>query len=343
MAESQRLFTIVRDLSAAGVAVLYVSHRLAEVLDLCDTISVFRDGQVTRRASRGDLTRAGLVREIVCRDLQPKIAADAAARAARPAARAGEVPLVEVRDVTRAGAVSGVSFTMHHGEVVGLAGLVGAGRTEVARLIAGVDKMDAGTILVHGKELRARSVAEAVRQGAALVPGERRSEALLPQHSVSFNLNVANLAPLRPVRWLPFIQRSRARARARELTQRLRIKIANVSQPVSELSGGNQQKVLIARWLTTDLKLLILDELSRGVDVGSRKEIHRIVRELSGAGTAIIAISSEVEELVELCDRIVVMSEGRAVGELEGPKMTQENVIALCYRHVEDDQQEAED
>jgi ribose transport system ATP-binding protein len=332
--ETERLFAVVRDLSASGVAVLYVSHRLAEVLDLSDTISVFRDGRVTRRASRGDLNRTSLVREIVGRDLQPEAEADAVARAQRLRVSEQEAPLLEVRGLGRGTVVCDVSFEVRRGEVLGLGGLVGAGRTEVARLLVAADRLDTGAVLLEGKPLRLKSVASAVKHGIALVPEERRSEALLLDRSVGFNLNIADLRPLRRVSWLPLLHGGRARARALGLIKRLSIKVASVGQPVSALSGGNQQKVLIARWLTRDLRLLILDELSRGVDVGARAEIHGIVRQLAKEGTTVIAISSEVEELVELCDRIVVLAEGRVVGEVQGDRMTQENVIALCYSHA---------
>jgi ABC-type sugar transport system ATPase subunit len=331
--ETERLFNVVRTLTASGVAVLYVSHRLAEVLDLSDSISVFRDGRLTRRASRGDLDRASLVREIVGRDLHPEASADAAARAST-ASVSSDAPLLEVRSLRRAPAVRDVSFAVRRGEVLGLGGLVGAGRTEVARLLAAADLPDGGELLLDGQPLRLRSVAAAVRRGVVLVPEERRSQGLVLDRSVGFNLNVADLRPLRFLSWLPLINRTRARARARTLVGRVGIKSAGVGQPVRALSGGNQQKVLIGRWLTRDLRVLVLDELSRGVDVGARAEIHAIVRQLAQQGTAIIAISSEIEELVELCDRIVVLAEGRVTGELEGPDMTYERVIALCYQHA---------
>ena len=332
--ETKRLFDVVRNLTASGVAVLYVSHRLAEVLDLSDSISVFRDGRLTRHASRGDLDRTSLVREIVGRDLHPEASADAAARARTADAPQSDVPLLEVRSLRRAPAVRDVSFTVRRGEVLGLGGLVGAGRTEVARLLAAVDLPDAGELLLDGRPLRLRSVAAAVRRGVVLVPEERRSQGLVLDRSVGFNLNLADLRPLRLLPWLPLLHRGRARARARQLIARVGITSAGVGQPVRTLSGGNQQKVLIGRWLTRELRVLVLDELSRGVDVGARAEIHAIVRQLAREGTAIIAISSEIEELVELCDRIVVLAEGRVTGELAGAEMTYENVIAHCYAHA---------
>jgi ABC-type sugar transport system ATPase subunit len=334
--EADRLHAVVRELAAAGVAVLYVSHRLGEVLDLSDTISVFRDGRLTRRASRGDLNRANLVREIIGRELQPEAGVDAAARAEQPEPSQERTPLLELRGISRGPLVRDVSFAIRHGEILGLAGLVGSGRTEIARLIAAVDRPDAGEILLEGRPLQLKNVAGAVTRGIALVPEERRSEGLFLDKSVAFNLNLADLRPLRRVRWLPLLHGRRARARARELSALLGIKLASVAQPVSALSGGNQQKVLIARWLTRDLKLLILDELSRGVDVGARAEIHAIVRRLASEGTSIVSISSEVEELIEFCDRIVVLSEGRVVGEVEGEAMSHENVLALCYSHADE-------
>jgi ribose transport system ATP-binding protein len=330
-AEVDRLHEVVRDLVAHDVAVIYVSHRLAEVLDLSDTISVFRDGRLTRRATRGDLSREGLVREIIGRDLQPEAAADVAARTEQRQEHAEEeAALLEVRAINR-GHLRDVSFAVGRGEIVGLGGLVGAGRTEIARIIAGVDRPESGEVLLAGRSRRWRNVGAAVRDGIALVPEERRTEGLFLDRSVAFNLNLADMRPLRYVSWLPLLNGRRARRRARQLSDQLGIRAASISQSVGFLSGGNQQKVLIARWLTRSLKVLVLDELSRGVDVGARAEIHAIVRRLAAEGTSIIAISSEIEELVEFCDRIVVLAEGRVAGEVRGDAMTQANVLSLCY------------
>jgi len=242
--------------------------------------------------------------------------------------------MLELRSIRR-GLVDDVSFTVDRGEVVGLAGLVGAGRTEVARIVAGIDRPETGEMLLDGRPFRPRSVSAAVSRGVALVPEERRSEGLFLDRSVAFNLNLADLRPLRWAPWVPLIRHRRARTRALRLTEELGIKVASVSQSVGALSGGNQQKVLIARWLTRSLRLLVLDELSRGVDVGARAEIHQIVRRLAGEGTAIIAISSETEELVEFCDRIVVLAEGRVVGEVRGDPMSHAQVLSLCYARDE--------
>lgn len=331
--ESERLFEVVRDLAASGVAVLYVSHRLDEVLDLCDTVSVFRDGHLTRRVTRGELGKPGLIREIIGRDLTP-----VEPEVARAGTANRETPLLEVRCLTR-GLVQDASFELRRGEVLGLGGLVGAGRTELARMICGVDRPLAGSMLLGGEKVTFASVTAAVRHGIGLVPEERRSQGLILHRSVAFNINIADQRPLRRVPWLPLLHVGRARARAVELSERLGIKTTNVDEPVSSLSGGNQQKVLIARWLTRERKVLVLDELSRGVDIGARAEIHAIIRELARAGTGVIAISSDVEELVALCDRVVVMAEGRVTGELAGAELTEEGIVALSYAQAELDRE----
>lgn len=328
--ESDRLFRVIRDLAAEGVAVLYVSHRLAEVLDLCDVISVFRDGRLTRRASRGDLDRALLVREIAGRDIEP-LSADSY-NIGTPLVM--EKPLLELRNVSRGSVVKNVSLVVRAGEVLGLGGLIGAGRTELARLLFGVDQMENGDIFLRGKPLRLRSVADAVRQGIGFVPEERRSQGLLLNRSVEFNLNIADLRPLRRVKWIPLLDRRRSRARTQKMLTEFNVKFNSIDQPIGTLSGGNQQKVLIARWLTRELNVLILDEPSRGVDIAARTEIHKIIRQVAKTGTGIIAISSDVEELIGLCDRIVVMAEGQIVGEAQGSEMTQEHIIALSYQHA---------
>jgi ribose transport system ATP-binding protein len=330
--ESQRLFEVVRDLAASGVAVLYVSHRLDEVLNLCDTVSVFRDGRLTRRVTRGELGKSGLIQEIIGRELTPEEPSTGSTAAVR------EEPVLEVRGLS-GGVVRDVSFALRRGEVLGLGGLVGAGRTEVARMICGADRPATGSVLLAGRQVRFSGVADAVRRGIALVPEERRSQGLVLDRSVAFNINLADLRPLRRVPWLPLLHTGRARARAVELSRRLGIKTADVDQPVSALSGGNQQKVLIARWLTRERRVLVLDELSRGVDIGARGEIHAIIRDLAREGTGVIAISSEVEELVALCDRVVVLAEGRVTGELEGADLTEEALIALSYAHARTDQE----
>jgi ribose transport system ATP-binding protein len=327
--ESQRLFRVVRDLAASGVAILYVSHRLDEVLDLSDRITVFRDGRVTHNARRGELDKRGLIRAIVGQDVEtiertPKVA------------QLDAVPDVvfEAVGVTRLPAVKDVSFQVRAGEVLGIGGLVGAGRTELARLATGADRLDSGSFRLHGKPIDTRSVYSAVRAGVGLVPEERRSQGLMLDKSVAFNMNVGVLRSLRAIAALPFLSTGKLRRRSRSLMDRLQVKARSTTEPVRSLSGGNQQKVLIARWLTPRVKVLFLDEPSRGVDIGARHEIHQAIRDLADTGVGTVVISSDVEELSMLCDRVVVLCEGRLTGELSGDAITEEALIELSYAHT---------
>jgi ribose transport system ATP-binding protein len=328
--ESDNLFRVIRDLASDGVAILYVSHRLDEVLDLSDRITVFRDGRVTDTAVRGDLDKRGLIRAIVGREV-PGVSRTAA----RVTVDRGTQPMFAARNVVRGKAAKGVTFELHRGEILGLGGLVGAGRTELARLAFGADKLDSGSFELDGVRFVPRNVADAVARGLALVPEERRSEGLLLEKSVAYNMNIAALRSLRSVAALPFISDKKARARAATLVELLQIKTAGLNQPIGRLSGGNQQKALIARWLSPEVKVLFCDEPSRGVDIGARHEIHQAIRDLADNGVGTVVISSDVEELAALCDRVVVVSEGRVTGELTGDEITENRIIELSYAHDE--------
>jgi ribose transport system ATP-binding protein len=323
--ESEQLFSIIRDLAAGGVAILYVSHRLDEVLDLCDRITVFRDGEVAERATRGGLDKKGLIRAIVGHDVK---GADSGRRIS--ADKSG-VPLFSARNVVRGVAVKGVSFDVFRGEILGLGGLVGSGRTEVARLAFGVDRLQRGHFEMSRKRLTIGSEHQAIALGIALVPEERRSQGLMLAQSVAFNINIASLQSLRVVDILPFVSSQKMRKQAGRLIRDLGVKTPSSSTKVASLSGGNQQKALIARWLRPDTKLLILDEPSRGVDIGAREEIHAAIRKLARSGVGVIVISSDVEELAVLADRIVVMREGHVVGELSGDEITEARIVEMSY------------
>jgi ribose transport system ATP-binding protein/L-arabinose transport system ATP-binding protein len=327
-AETEQLFSIVRDLAADGVAILYVSHRLDEVLNLCDRITVFRDGQVVARATRGDLNKKGLIRAIVGHDIK-----SGENRRSATVDRTG-TPLFSARNLKRGVAVRDVSFDVHKGEILALGGLVGSGRTEVARLAFGVDQPQVGHFEMAGKRLEIPSESAAIKAGIALVSEERRSQGLMPDHSVGFNINVASLTNLRVMPNLPFLSFGRMRGRAEGLVKQLGIKTPGIASKIIELSGGNQQKAMIARWLGPDIRLLILDEPSRGVDIGAREEIHDVIRELAAKGVGIIVISSDVEELAILADRVVVLHEGKVAGELVGKDITEARIIALSYLDV---------
>jgi len=325
-AEAERLFSIIRDLRRSGVAVLYVSHRLDEILELCQRVTVFRDGRSVAELAGADLTRHAMVEAIVGG------AVDTPTK--RTNAPASGEPALSVRGLARAPRVKGVSFEVRKGEVLGLGGLVGAGRTELARLLFGADRPQEGSMTLEGKPYAPRSPADAVKLGIGFVPEERRAEGLILSKSLAFNLGLANLRSIIFHPALPFISGGRRKGLAERAIRDLAIKTASAETPVGRLSGGNQQKVVIARWLASRPKVLILDEPTRGVDVGARAEIHRLVRKLAGEGMAVLVISSEPEELPDLCDRALVMAEGRIVGELTGEALTRERVIAASYAGV---------
>lgn len=321
--ESERLFRVVRELSADGISILYVSHHLDEILDLCDMVTVFKDGERVATRERKAITQNSLVKDIVGGEL---------ALGARTTEEIStDQTVLEVRNLRREPAVRGVSLALRSGEILGLAGLVGSGRSELARLIFGADQIEGGEMLLDGKPLLPHAPHDAVRRGIGLIPEERRSEGLMLTKGVGFNINITSLRSLRLGRWLPLINRRKAKSRAEDVSRQLRIKTPSVEKMVGQLSGGNQQKVVIGKWLTRDTRLLILDEPSRGVDIGARAEIHNIIRRLAHDGTGIIVISSEEEEIVSLCTRVVVMAAGRISGELVGEEITEEAILHLSY------------
>ena len=325
-AESARLFHIIRELSSDGIAILYVSHRLDEIVELCNRTTVFKDGERVATIERDTATKDALITAIVGGEIHPVSLPPLAAAA-------DQRVILDVQGLRRGVAVRGVSLQLHAGEVLGLAGLVGAGRTELARLIFGADKADAGTVVLDGQPIRYRGPYDGVKRGIALVPEERRSEGLILEKSVGFNIDLTFLSALRIVPWLPLINRRRGATRAAAIAAQLHVKTHSMRTIVGQLSGGNQQKVVIGKWVARAPRVLILDEPSRGVDVGARAEIHGIIGELAARGTGIVVISSEIEELVGLCSRVLVMVEGRVSGELAGDAITKEAMLQMSYAH----------
>jgi ribose transport system ATP-binding protein len=321
--ESEKLFAIIEDLSKSGVAVLYVSHRLDEVLRLCSTVSVFRDGRSVARIEKSDLTRSALVKAIVGGSVERLVKTE------NDVGR-NDVAL-KVEGLVRLPKVGGVSFELHRGEVLGIGGLVGAGRSELARLIFGADRLVAGSMTLAGKSYAPASPHHAVKAGLGLVPEERRAEGLILSKSVAFNLQISNLSRIIRSTAFPLIDYRRRKALCLEAVRDLAIKTASIETPVGRLSGGNQQKVVIGRWLLSLPKVLILDEPTRGVDIGARGEIHRLIRDLAAKGMAVLVISSEPDELPDLCDRVLVMAEGRIVRELEGEALSRNTIIEASY------------
>ena len=332
--EVEHLFRVIRELSSQGIAVIYVTHRLHEIEAICQRVTVFKDGERVALLEREQINRETLVKAIVG-DAAARGNGSGVARTAGVAAAAGGAgPVLEVRGLRYKHRVRGVSLELRAGEVVGLGGLAGAGRTELVRAIFGAERMDAGEVLVDGVPVRVRGPHDAVRLGIAFVPEERRTQGLMLGKSIVLNMNVTDLHAVRSPAWLPFVNLRAARDRAAQMVRRLAIKAAGVRASVGTLSGGNQQKVVIGKWLVRTPKVLILDEPTRGVDIGARMEIYQIIKGLADSGAAILVVSSDVEELIRVAGRVIVMVEGVVAGELKGPEVTEENVLRLCYAHA---------
>ncbi len=317
--EVDHLFEIIRRLRERGLGVVFVSHRLNEVRAICDRIVVLRDGKNAGALPVNEASDDRIIAMMVGRsidNLYPK-------RLATP----GDVVL-EVQGLTRRGIIEDISFHLRAGEVVGLAGLVGSGRTEVARAIFGADRIDKGTIRLNGTPVRIRSPQDARNLGIGYVPEDRKVQGLVPGMTVRDNVTLAVLRQL--ARAGHVVDRSVLEGVARRYVHELHLRPSRTDLPVGSLSGGNQQKVVLAKWLAVDLKVLLLDEPTRGIDVGAKAEIHGLIDELAHRGMAILLISSELPEVLAMSDRILVMSEGRLVGELSREEATQERILALA-------------
>jgi ribose transport system ATP-binding protein len=321
--EIRQLHGIVRQLVERGQSVVYVSHRLGEITALTDRVVVMQNGRMTLERPTAEVSEAALVEAI----------AGAEARGDRPPAKpppAGAEPLLRVRGLARPPRVFDASFDLHEGEVLGIAGLVGSGRTEVARMVFGADRPAAGSVEMGGRALRPGSPVDAMRAGIALLPEDRRHEGLVLDFTVRENITVASLGRHRAGR-LPLARRSSERRAAGAMIERLGIVTPGPEQEVRRLSGGNQQKVVLAKWLERAGRVLIFDEPTQGIDVGAKREILDLIRELAGSGSAAIVISSDFSELVGLCTRVIAMREGRVVGTVEGPDITEDNLVRLVY------------
>ncbi len=321
--EAERLFAIVRDLAARGVAVLYISHRLDEVLDLSQDITVLRNGQLADRHRASDVDRQTLTRSIVGREVAEIERHEGSPDTVRDA-------LMRIEGLVREPSVRGVTLDVRRGEILGIAGLVGAGRTELARLVFGAERAASGTMTLDGRRFEPKGPHEAIARGVALVPEERRSQGLLLKESLAFNVSLASSGQNRWRRGLPFLSAGKARAVAREMVERFAIKAHSVEADVESLSGGNQQKVVVSKYLRCQPRLLILDEPTVGVDVGARAELYEIIRARADAGTSVVMISSDFEEFA-ICDRVAVMREGRIETVVDGPHATKDTLTSLCY------------
>ena len=321
--EVDRLFAVARSLRDEGRALLFISHRFDEVFDLCDTVTVMRDGEYIDTSPIADTTVDEIVRRMVGRDvttLFPK----------EDAVIGDEV--LRVSGLTEAGVFHDVSFGVRSGEIVALAGLVGAGRSEIARAVFGVDPYSSGTVSIGGARVPKRNPAAAMRLGLALVPEDRRKQGLVLESSVARNTTMAIRRSLTRFGLLFSPAENRA---AREWASRLEVKSAALDTEVGTLSGGNQQKVVLAKWLATNPRVLIVDEPTRGIDVGTKAEVHRLLSRLAGQGMAILMISSELPEVLGMADRVLVVREGRITAEIDRADATAESVMfAATHQEV---------
>ncbi|MDH7601490.1 MAG: sugar ABC transporter ATP-binding protein [Armatimonadota bacterium] len=316
--EVSKLFDIMRKLRATGVSMIFVSHRLAEVKEICERVVVLRDGRNAGELDKPRMEIEEMVKLMVGRDL------------ARFFPKHGQLEkrevVLSVRGLRPKGAKSEISFDLHSGEVLGVAGLVGAGRTELVRSLFGVDPPEAGSVEVKGRATKVRSPSDAIKLGMGLVPEDRKQLGVILEMNVAENISLPSIKTYHPV----LLDRKRELQTAQQVVDSLDIRTPSLFQRVQYLSGGNQQKVALGKWLALSPRILILDEPTRGIDVGSKSEIYKLIRNLANDGVGIIMVSSELEEIIGLSDRVLVMHEGRCTGILDGDQITEENIVRLA-------------
>lgn len=325
--EVEKLFRIARELKAHGLSIIFVTHRLEEVMQICDRYTVLRDGRLVGSGAIADITIDGIIRLMVGREVK-------ALFAHREREIAGDVVL-RVEGLNRQGnaqdqnatVLADVGFEVRRGEILGVAGLVGAGRTEMARAVFGADAFDSGRVIINGREVHIRSPQDAIRNGIGLVPEDRKQQALFLALAVRINLSMASHRQI--LRWGVFIDETAERAMVEEYRQKLNIRMASPEQLIASLSGGNQQKVTLARWLALRPKVLIVDEPTRGIDIGAKVEVHNLLFEMAETGIAVVAISSELPEVLAISDRIITMREGRVTGEIKREDATEEILMSM--------------
>ncbi len=314
------LYKIIKDLSAKGTSIIFISHKLEEIFKVCSRVTVMRDGQFISVHDTSDITQDELVAKIAGReikDLFPKIETTP-----------GDVAL-QIKGLSSGNKFQDISLNVRKGEILGLCGLVGAGRTEVMRAVFGIDHFDSGEILVDGVPAKIQSPKDAIRFGLAMVTEDRRLSGIIAGLTVKANISLAYLSSI--CNKFTFIGKKREDEDSKRCQKKLSIRAASLNQTIGSLSGGNQQKAIIARWLLTNPKVLILDEPTRGIDVGSKSEIHRLISELAAEGMAVVMISSEMPEILGMSDRIIVMREGRIMGEFNRNDADQETLIKRAF------------
>jgi rhamnose transport system ATP-binding protein len=320
--EVKTLFSIVTRLKEQGKAIVFISHRLDEVKNIADVITVLRDGKKVGTQKSKDVTKNDIIRMMIGREMSELIQKEKTEK--------GKTAL-KIEDLYLEGVFSDISFEVREGEILGVAGLVGAGRSEVARAVFGLTPPESGSIQVYGKEINIKSPEDAIKQGIAYVPEDRQYEGLFLPFTTASNMTYAVPKEISKRGWLNF---KKEREMAEEYTGKLQIRLRDVGQKVKELSGGNQQKVVISKWLLTEPRVLILDEPTRGIDVGAKMEVYKMVNQLAAQGKAIIMISSELPEILSLSDNIIVMKEGRITGRFSRGEASDEKIMAAATANV---------
>jgi ribose transport system ATP-binding protein len=319
MTETNRLLEIIAELKAAGVSVIFITHRLNEIEQCADRVVALRDGRVVGTLQRGEIEHDRMIRLMIGRDLK--------ALYTPPKGAVGQEILVSKDIRTTTYPDCPVSFSLRRGEIVGLAGLVGSGRSELARTIFGIDRPAGGSIEIEGRPLTVQSPRDAIAHGIYLIPEDRKRAGLILEDDIASNISLPNLRQF-AVAWL--LDRDRERQTAKQQAGRLNIRAPSVASVAGTLSGGNQQKVVLAKWLAMSPNVMLFDEPTRGIDVGAKSEIYSLIRTLADAGVAVLMISSDMEEVIGVSDRILVMHEGRISGELPRDRFSEHQVMQLA-------------
>jgi rhamnose transport system ATP-binding protein len=319
--ESERLIQVIRRLSASGTAIVFVSHYLDEVLSVCDRVTVMRNGRIVRTAPAAQENEQSLVQAMIGREVTLEYPEKAPPPESAPV-------VLEVEHLSRAGVLEDISLSLRAGEIVGVAGLVGSGRTELVRALIGVDRTDGGDVRLDGKPVRLRGPRQAARHGIVMLPEDRKQQGLVMIRPVRENLTLPSLNDLARA---GFVSRRSEEALTRELAREFDIRARSLDAPVVTLSGGNQQKALFAKWLARTPRVLLADEPTRGVDVGAKRQIHQLIARLAGEGMAVLLISSELEEVLGLAHRVLVMRRGHVVAEYASEQATMDRVLAAAF------------
>lgn len=317
--ECEKLFEVIRGLKEQGISVIYISHKLEEIAELCEWVTILRDGKIIDTGSISDFTKDEMISKMIGREITNKFP--------RRDVRPGKKEILKVEGLSRHGVITDISFTLREGEVLGLAGLVGAGRTEIARAVTGIDYVDTGKIYVEGRHVRINNPKDALKAGIAYLSEDRKQEGLVLRAPIKWNISMANMNRILS---MGVVNEKKDEAIADEMIERLLIKTPSREQYVMNLSGGNQQKIVVAKWLNTDAKIFIFDEPTRGIDVGAKYEIYVLINQLVQEGKSVIMISSELPEVLEMSDRVLVINKGKVAAELTGEAMNAQSVMGYA-------------